>query len=1157
MSLKVSNNGGKKKKYLNIINNLYKNLTNLSNHLENLFKNKYIEQEFYIEKMYALNDLNNKISILEKSLNKKNNKKFIEEFILEINDLFEKISFHIGSDTIYNLLKIFNIEQDFFNNKKKDFNELLSIYNSYFIPTNLSVSNNLKKIKEDNDIEDIEQINITEQKDLYYKKKKLLDKIDGACIIIYVNDDKIFLINGLFKKDSLGILKKYSIIENKNNLINKEIEYINIEEDFKNKYIEQLSLKEFLIYSPKEVATTLQNDYDEFIKFKNKSLSLLVKEFIKMNPEKQRKMLILFLIHDQESQFTAHIIYDLLTDQTFLFENEKLADVLFNSLHWKIQKIFKITNTNFENQKKKLENININDIPYESKILALNTSEYIKAKAIEKLKEVNGSKENSIKAQQWLDGFLKLPFGVYKKEKIIDFFGKFQIKMENFINTMALKISDYESIYLDSNNQNIFNSYNDIINEFHSNIFKSENIYDEFITFLDDIIKNIRNNTNKNKVSLEELIDDDDNTEFDIKTSEEFQNLLNKENDILIDEYNMNEYKKELEVFKKIKNDLYSSEIITKNNLKLMINKLNDIESKINKNLLKNKPENNSTESEEDDYDESFNKFNIKNIEEMERLISEWMKFKLNKKNYMKNVDKTLDQCTYGQTEAKIQMKRIIGQWMNGISKGQCIGLCGPPGVGKTTLCKNGLANCLVDDNGESRPFSFLPLGGATNGSILEGHHYTYLGSTWGKISDILMETKCMNPIIYIDELDKVSNTEHGREIISILTHITDQSQNKEFFDKYFASIPIDLSQVLFIFSYNNRDNIDRILLDRIQEINIEPLSIQEKLIITKNYICPEINKNIGFTNEEIIISNDLITDIIQKYTYEAGVRKLNELLYDMYREINLRKIYDDEVNYPFIIDNEFVTNIFRNLPEIEPKKINDLPKVGLVNGLYATKAGLGGLTIIQSKFTISDKKFGLEKLTGSQGDVMKESMDCAFTVLNNILTKKFKDDYFKNNEKSGIHIHCPEAATPKDGPSAGLAITLCLISLITKIPIKNDVAMTGEIDLEGNARQIGGLYSKLQGALNADVKMVLIPRSNEKDLDTIFSKEEQEIESLKNNSSIKNPHSYSLLNDNSYVVDKDTRMFRNKMMVRLVDNIYDILKYSLIDNKMKFNTEL
>ena len=122
-----------------------------------------------------------------------------------------------------------------------------------------------------------------------------------------------------------------------------------------------------------------------------------------------------------------------MTDQTFLFENEKLADVLFNSLHWKIQKIFKISNNSFENQKKKLENININDIPYESKILALNTSEYVKAKAIEKLKEINGSKENSIKAQQWLDGLLKIPFGIYKKEKIIDFFDKYQNKMENFI----------------------------------------------------------------------------------------------------------------------------------------------------------------------------------------------------------------------------------------------------------------------------------------------------------------------------------------------------------------------------------------------------------------------------------------------------------------------------------------------------------------------------------------------------------------------------------------------------------------------------------------------------------------------------------------------------------------------------------------------------
>ena len=265
MSLKVKNNfGNKKKKYLTILNNFFKNLTNLSNHLENLFKNKYVEQEFYIEKMYALSDLNNKISILEKSLNKKNNKKFLEEFILEIDDLFSKISFHIGCDNIYNLLKIFNINEDFYNNKSNEFNELLDIYNSYFIPTNLLISNEPTKIIEENKLDNLKNINIVEQKDLYYRKKKLLDKIDGACIIIYVNDEKIFLINGLFKKDSLGILKKYSIIENKNTLIIKEIEYIDVPDDFKNKYIEQLSLKEFLIYTHVEISKTLQKNMMNF-----------------------------------------------------------------------------------------------------------------------------------------------------------------------------------------------------------------------------------------------------------------------------------------------------------------------------------------------------------------------------------------------------------------------------------------------------------------------------------------------------------------------------------------------------------------------------------------------------------------------------------------------------------------------------------------------------------------------------------------------------------------------------------------------------------------------------------------------------------------------------------------------------------------------------
>ena len=197
---------------------------------------------------------------------------------------------------------------------------------------------------------------------------------------------------------------------------------------------------------------------------------------------------------------------------------------------------------------------------------------------------------------------------------------------------------------------------------------------------------------------------------------------------------------------------------------------------------------------------------------------------KKNKIEYINNATKILDKCVYGHTEVKKQIQRLIGQWMNGKITGNCIGLSGPPGIGKTTICKEGIAKCLKNKDGKTRPFAFLALGGSTNGSMLVGHNYTYLGSTWGKIVDILIETQCMNPIIYIDELDKVSNTEHGKEITGILTHLTDPIQNNEFQDKYFSGVPFDLSKALFIFSYNDNSKIDNILKDRIQEIEVKPL---------------------------------------------------------------------------------------------------------------------------------------------------------------------------------------------------------------------------------------------------------------------------------------------------------------------------------------------
>ena len=416
------------------------------------------------------------------------------------------------------------------------------------------------------------------------------------------------------------------------------------------------------------------------------------------------------------------------------------------------------------------------------------------------------------------------------------------------------------------------------------------------------------------------------------------------------------------------------------------------------------------------------------------------------------------------------------------------------------------------------------------------------------------METKCMNPIIYIDELDKISKTEHGREIISILTHITDQSQNKEYFDRYFASVPIDLSQVLFIFSYNNRDSIDRILLDRIQEIHIDALSCQEKIIISQNYVLPKIYQDIGFNEHEILFQNEVLEKIINEYTYEPGIRKLNEILYDVIREVNLNKINGDIINYPYTIDDFILEDVLSMKTKIRPKKINDVPKVGLVNGLYATGAGLGGITIIQAKKTISEKKFGLEKLTGSQGDVMKESMSCAFTVAGNLINEEYRKEFQKENENFGVHIHCPDGATPKDGPSAGLAITTCLVSLITKIPIRNDVAMTGEIDLEGNAGEIGGLYSKIQGALNAGVKKVLVPRNNVKDLDVIFRKEEQDKKNIKNSLNIRKVDSFLLLDKKCYITEEDRRFFRNTLEIIIVDSIYDVLKHALVENDFQFN---
>ena len=464
---------------------------------------------------------------------------------------------------------------------------------------------------------------------------------------------------------------------------------------------------------------------------------------------------------------------------------------------------------------------------------------------------------------------------------------------------------------------------------------------------------------------------------------------------------------------------------------------------------------------------------------ELNNLYNEWSNYKIEKKIYLKNIRQILDNSVYGHSEAKLQLERLFAQWINGEDKGSILGLQGPPGTGKTSLAKIGLSKCLKDNDGNVRPFAFLAIGGAVNGSTLIGHNYTYIGSTWGKIVDILITTKCMNPIIFIDELDKVSNTENGKEIISILTHLTDSTQNDEFEDKFFSGIKLDLSKALIIFSFNDVSLIDPILRDRITIIETKPLSLKEKIKIVKDYMLPQICNEIGFIINEIILSEDIIKFIIETYTLEAGVRKLKEKIIEIIREINLMNFYND-IDFPFTITKDFCEKIFELKPKIKIKKINPNPLVGVVNGLYANTMGLGGITLIQAIKFPSDKMFELN-LTGSLGNVMKESINYALKIAINLLPLDIKNNI--ENNKFGIHLHCPEGSVKKDGPSAGVAITLALYSLLSNIPINNQIAITGEIDLLGNITAIGGLEYKLYGAKKAGVKLVLYPSENEEDI--------------------------------------------------------------------------
>lgn len=290
--------------------------------------------------------------------------------------------------------------------------------------------------------------------------------------------------------------------------------------------------------------------------------------------------------------------------------------------------------------------------------------------------------------------------------------------------------------------------------------------------------------------------------------------------------------------------------------------------------------------------------------------------------DFMENAMKTLDQCVYGLNDAKMQIMQMIGQWIsNPNALGSAIAIHGPPGTGKTSLVKEGISKIL------GREFSFIALGGTGDASFLEGHGYTYEGSLWGKIVQILMDSKCMNPVIYFDELDKVSDTPRGEEIIGILTHLTDTSQNTQFHDKYFSEVELDLSRCLFIFSYNDESKVNPILKDRMYRIQTKGYDAKEKLIIARNFLLPKIRDQVNFEEDAVIIPDETMKELIANKSImkgEEGVRNLKRSLEIIHTKLNLFRLMKPEKNifekdmdlkiqFPIEVTSDHVKKLIKN----------------------------------------------------------------------------------------------------------------------------------------------------------------------------------------------------------------------------------------------------